>query len=176
MNKNSPVEIIHQAMVKTFKHHFSDRLKFVHAYNPGKCLQSPGIYLGMHQMEVGENPGDGRQLINADWFSYIVLGNSTDNLAIKIRYLACEVMDLLNQPETGLWGLNNVVCLPEHIQAMPALFNPDTEGYESWEVTWQQSFYIGESIWDDDGEPPKTVLASHEPKTGKAHEPEYEPI
>ncbi|WP_212722834.1 hypothetical protein [Zooshikella ganghwensis] len=176
MNKYDPLELIHQAMVETLTNHFGKRLEFVQAYNPGKCLNSPGIYLGMHQMEMGENPGDGRYVINADWFCYCVLANSTPDLAIEIRRMACEVMRLLNQPETGLWGLDNVVALPKHIQAIPALFNPDTEGYESWEVTWQQSFYIGESLWEDEGETPKTVLASHVPYTGKTYEPRYKPL
>ncbi|RDH41596.1 hypothetical protein [Zooshikella ganghwensis] len=108
---------------------------------------------------------DGRQVMQCYFtaYAYHMVGYAED-LAIR----------LVSAIKFNQWGMGESVSTPISIEANQNSVAWGYKPYEVWRISWQQSLALSQSIWNDDGEPPTTVLASHEPKTGKAHEPEYE--
>jgi hypothetical protein len=56
------------------------------------------------------------------------------------------------------WGLGADVTVPEQLRGAPGAFRPGKDGYESWCITWEQTLYLGASVWAADGVPPTDVF------------------
>ncbi|WP_163832174.1 hypothetical protein [Spartinivicinus ruber] len=167
------LKTLHHQMLATFSQHFDKKIDRIQAYSPSQSIESPAIYLGSHELTLDKQQWDGRYLLQGEWFALCVLSMTTPNVEIEIRQFATEIMLVLNNPAKNRWPLIDQVSEPEAIQSRPAIFNPDADGYEAWEVSWQQSLYIGDSIWLDEGTPPTTVLYSDAPEIGIPHKDDY---
>ncbi|MCX4025169.1 hypothetical protein [Spartinivicinus marinus] len=167
---------LHNQMLATLGQHFDKKIDRIQVYSPSQSIESPAIYLGSHELTVEKQQWDGRHLLHSEWFALCVLSIQTPNVDIEIRQFATEIMLVLNNHDKNRWSLADQVSEPKMIQSRPAIFNPDADGYEAWEVSWQQSLYIGDSIWLDEGTPPTTVLCSDAPEIGIPHEDDYRVI
>nr|VFJ67599.1 MAG: hypothetical protein BECKFW1821B_GA0114236_11329 [Candidatus Kentron sp. FW] len=55
----------------------------------------------------------------------------------------------------------------------PGEFKLGQEGYDSWYATWEQTVYLGESVWNLEGVIPEKIYLGRSPEIGAAHEQDY---
>jgi hypothetical protein len=58
----------------------------------------------------------------------------------------------------------------------PGKFDPEKNGFDSWFVSWDQTLYLGDSVWDSTGIMPTEILWSEVPLIGTQNVDEYEPL
>lgn len=133
----------HQAVAKGIKTALPN-LATVAAYNPveDQILKTPAVLLELTQMEPAESISGGRVSVNLSMAAHVFLAKNgeVDDIQLSIRNLAAYVLQAIHR---NSWGLGGAVGSPKTVEAFPGAFNPESDGYESWVVQWEQNIYLG---------------------------------
>ncbi|TIH12746.1 hypothetical protein D0S45_17400 [Marinifilum sp. JC120] len=116
------------------------------------------------------NPGTGQKIISVRWELRVMLDTKDPSHDRAIRRLAADVALWIDGNRFGR-GFEARFIRSEEDQFDPRLirFNP-------WLIEFQQSYLLGESVWDGEGPVPTEVYGSYVPEIGAAHEEDYERI
>ena len=134
-------------------------------------LPLPACVIELVELEAVDNPGTEQLAVSAHFQARVVLGFREQDAKRRVAKAAATLGHFVQGQR---WGLPVEPATIEMI--MPDEFEPERDQFEVWAVEWHQTVHIGASIWEDDGTPPTTVLASWAPEVGPAHEGEYRDI
>lgn len=134
----------HQQVEQLLKDTFPP-LQTVESYRIGQTLDTPAVLIEVESMRVGERNGEGKVPVVMAVALHCVLGHGTPNLELEVRNFAAQVMALL---QDQYFGMPNDLDRPENIDAQSGEFKPGKGGFETMVVTFQQTIYIGEPVFD----------------------------
>jgi hypothetical protein len=153
MKKNLK-EIIAQ-IITQITAHFADKSVNVKIFDENdREITAPAILFDIEEISEGNDRGEEMTPLDCVCSAYCVLAANTPDLQAAIRDFAAAMLTLARQNN---WQLINQATMPEALRAVPAEFAPKNPQIESWVVEWNQTFYLGESIWDDEGVVPTVV-------------------
>lgn len=153
----SELDAYHDALVDLFRDHFGDSLETVQAYLPdmqstdpasGLTINTPALLVEIEKTSQGQNLGDGRTAVECHLAIHCILGVATPSLQRALRNFGVEVQRLLTADG---YCLGSVVKAgqPEDLTGMPGWWQKGgAGGYDSWVVTFDQTLWIGASVWD----------------------------
>ncbi|WP_067517847.1 hypothetical protein [Endozoicomonas ascidiicola] len=178
--KHTTMDAIHDAILRAVTDHWKDQpnqLDTVAEYDPFEKnpVNSPGVLFSIENMALDASDQTGRTGIILDCNLTCVLSIKTDRVQVQIRQFAAELVRLVEQKGLSHWGLGNACTKPGNVNSQPALYSPEKSGFESWAVTWSQTFYIGGPTV----EPmplPERIYASKAPDIGTPAKPDYQQL
>lgn len=146
----------HAALVAFFVDKFGDSLDTVQAYFPetqsddpesGLVVNTPALLVELEKHSTGNSAGDDRSAIKCEMAIHCILGTLTPNLQQELRNFGVEVQRLLTSKHFCLGGSVSVGS-PEDVNGMPGWWQKGgAGGYDSWVVVFEQTVWIGESVW-----------------------------
>lgn len=178
--KHTTMDAIHTAILQAVTDHWKDQpnqLDTVAEYDPfeKKPVNSPGVLFSIENMALDTRDGTGRTAIILDCNLTCILSTRTEGVQVQIRQFAAELVRVVEQVGMSHWGLGNACGNPGNVNGQPALYSPKKSGFESWAVTWSQTFYIGGPTVEP--EPlPERLYASKAPEIGLPNEPDYQQL
>ncbi len=117
---------------------------------------APACLLELEQFDFGTDKGDDRYPSVCRISIHCILGFEVTDRALQLREFALKVAQLVRKD--GIWIKDKVMTRPTSIEAYPGKFSEDTDkSYDSWVVTWEQTVYLGESLWTIEGSTPQDV-------------------
>lgn len=163
---------IQEAILGTLRAAFLDRVETYAPYSLAETrpINTPALLLDLDGFDDGDDLGDGRTEILADWTIYGILSTATPDYELQVREMIREVKALVTH---NLWGLPGAVGFPDEVIARPAQFRGGEDGYASWCVMWRQKAILGPPTWPAEGIIPKEVWLGFPPNTGAAHVDDY---
>ena len=171
------VPSFHAAIKATIAAHFGANVNTVEWYEQGdeasgqpKPIKTPAIILEVESFSPGDDVGDGRTPLDCQITANCILGRSTPDLQIQTSNFAAQ---FLSNARNNKWGLARDASFPSSFTAGPGKFDPEKNGYESWFVSWDQTFYLGDSVWAPSGIVPSTVYLGQSPLIGTGNEDQY---
>jgi hypothetical protein len=170
----------HAALGNQIAAHFGDNVNTVTWYQQGETpagqplpIVTPAVILEIENAEEGDDVGDDRAPLLCHITAYCILGQQTTSLQIQVRDFAAQ---LFTKVRKNKWGLAHNVSFPGMITLGPGKFDPEKNGYDSWFVSWDQTLYLGDSVWDSTGIMPTEILWSELPLIGFNNEDHYKPL
>lgn len=167
----------HAAIKAAIAAHFGANVNTVEWYEQGeeasgqpKPIKTPAIILELESFSDGDDMGDDRTPLACQITANCILGRSTPDLQIQTSNFAAQ---LLAKVRKNKWGLARGAGFPGGLTAGPGKFDPEKNGYESWFVSWDQTFYLGDSVWAPSGIVPSTVYLGQSPLIGTGNEDQY---
>lgn len=178
--KHTTMEAIHGAILRAVTDHWKDQpnqLDTVAEYDPfeRKPVNSPGVLFSIENMALEGRDGTGRTGIILDCNLTCILSTRTPRVQVEIRQFAAELVRVVEQVGLSHWGLGNACGTPGNVNCQPALYSPEKSGFESWAVTWSQTFYIGGPTVEP-APLPERLYASKAPDIGKPSKPDYQQL
>jgi len=169
------IEKIHTNIISAIKDEFGESLDTVDSYIPNRSapIDTPAALLELESMEEGDDIGDGRIPVACSFTVHCILGVGTPNISLQVRLFAAQVLKLVRRNK---WGLGKGASLVEQVSAGPGEFNQGKNGYESWYVTWDQTVYVGDSVWDGAALPKLTIFSAPAPDVGASNVANYDVI
>jgi hypothetical protein len=169
--KDDDLTLIHEAQVACIKKAMP-MLKQVDDYAPelleGKTLvTSPAVLLEAVQIKPGKKVSGGRFALTIEFAAHCILSMKTEKVQLEIRNFAARVLQIVNE---NRWGLE-YAKQPAELSAFPGMFS-EKLGFESWVVSWEQEFHLGEVNLGDDWLP-TDVYMGEAPNIGAAHQDDY---
>jgi hypothetical protein len=170
----------HLAIENAIDAHFGDNVNTIAWYQQGETpagqplpIITPAVILEIESAEEGDDIGDDRAPLLCHFTAYCILGQQTEALQIQVREFAAQ---LFKKVRKNKWGLAHNVSFPGMVTLGPGKFDPEKNGFDSWYVSWDQTLYLGDSIWDSTGIMPTEILWSELPLIGTGNEDHYEPM
>lgn len=155
MNDKFDLTVYHTRVEDVILAHFGNIIEEVVWYRtPDEQLNTPCVILEMEDFKEGGDLGDDRTPVFAKMNAACVLHFETVNRELALRSFALDLFRLVRQQN---WGLGEHVERAHSLYAQPGLIKPDSDGYASWFVSWEQTLYVGESVWDAQGVLPKRI-------------------
>ncbi|MDE1464791.1 hypothetical protein [Spartinivicinus poritis] len=148
---NDDLTYVHQQMVNAIQQAIPE-IHHVAAYNPlvDKKVKTPGVLLEVVGMELDTPISGGRTAVKVEFAAHCILSVATQQVELEVRNFAVKVMQVINK---NRWGLGALAQQPTALSAFPGSFKPDVKGfkteekgYESWVISWEQVFHLGD-IW-----------------------------
>lgn len=133
-------------------------------------INTPAILLDVEALTEGVDDGDDRIPVTCRISAFCMLSLTTPKVKLETRQFAAEFMSLVRRNK---FGLGRDVDHPENIEARPGPFQSGNQGYDSFEVSWDQTIFLGESVWDASGVPVTEIFVGYAPDIGIGHEPDY---
>lgn len=162
---------LHNAIVATTQAAFGSVVETVAAYSPLQAdpINTPAVLIEMDSADEGEDCGDGRVPLKCQFLAHCILSTKTPNVQVEVRAFAAQMFQVVRHNN---WGLTGNVTRPASLSMLPGEFRPGNHGYESWIVAWEQTLYLGDSVWTG-GVRPETVYLGITPNIGAGHEGDY---
>lgn len=108
----------------------------------------PGILIDISKINIGSDIGDERLPLELTLSALCILSSVEALASVAVKdFAALLISHLRNCNFNG----GDQVSVPMDLQAVPAEFSPGNQGYVSWLVSWKQTLYLGENIWDETG-------------------------
>lgn len=147
-------------------------LQDVMDYGRADKITTPAAILNLEHFEPADTPEDGSGClaIQSRWELFLLMPGK-DRHERELRALAGAVARLVHGNRFGLKGAPAHFLLSESNE-----FEPQFKGCISWRVEFELEISLGESVWNPNGMKPETVLVSHSPRIGTAHEAEYQEV
>ncbi len=169
--KDDNLSLIHDAQVTCIKEALP-MLKQVDAYAPEllegeAAITSPAVLLEAVQIKPGRKVSGGRLALTIEFAAHCVLSMKTEKVQLEIRNLAARVLQIVNE---NRWGLEYAIH-PVDLSAFPGVFSKRL-GFESWVVSWEQEFHLGEVKLGDSWLPTR-VYIGEAANIGAEHEDDY---
>lgn len=163
---------IHDAQVAAFKEAMP-MLKQVSDYAPElltghASITTPSILIEAVSIKPGKTVSGGRLALVVEFAAHCILSLKTDRIQLEVRNLAARTLQIIHK---NRWGLDNAQ-LPDQLSAYPGMFS-EKLGFESWVVSWEQEFHLGEVDLGDDWLPSE-VYIGEAPNIGADHKDDYE--
>ncbi len=170
----SELKQLQVAVKQAIETEFDSIVKTVELYGDSlESVNTQAVIISMDNADEGNDIGDERVPVQCDFSALCLLGFSTANVQLEIREFALQLFTLVRQNK---WNLGTAVSFPENLSIQPGPFDPEKNGYESFIVSWQQTVYVGPSVWDASGVMPTEVNLGWLPKVGSGFEADYEQI
>lgn len=140
MNEYPTITQVFQAILDTHKTAFSGRVGNIDAWRAGvdpEGIDTPALLLEVEdgrEWDGANQPHDGKTALNLRWTMHCLLSLQTDSVETEIIEFASEVFRLVRRNK---WGIKRIQ-IPQNIEMMPGQFEPGKNGYECWDVTWEQ--------------------------------------
>ncbi|EGW22161.1 hypothetical protein [Methylobacter tundripaludum] len=170
-------EAFHAAIKDQIAAFFGANVNTVEWYEQGedpdsrpRPIKTPAIILELESFIPGDDIGDGRTPLDCQITANCILGRSTPNLQIQTSNFAAQ---FLANARNNKWGLAHDASFPSGFTAGPGKFDPEKNGYESWFVTWGQTFYLGNDVWAPTGITPTEVWLGLSPEIGIPYVDKY---
>jgi len=167
----------HAAIQAKIAAHFGVNINTVAWYEQGETesgqptpIKTPAIILELESADEGDDVGDDRTPFAAHITVYCILGRKTPDLQIQVRSFAAQLFALVRKNK---WGLAHSVSFPSALTSGEGKFDPEKNGYESWYVSWNQTVYLGDDVWDGTGIPPTEVWLGLSPEIGIPYVDKY---
>ena len=179
MTAPSPsLEEFHNAIQEVLAAFFAANVNTVAWYEQGEDasgqplpVKTPAIILEIDSAEEGDDVGDDRAPLLCHLTAYCILGQQTADLQIQVRAFAAQ---LFAKVRKNKWGLGHAISFPGSITLGPGKFDPEITGYESWFVSWDQTLYLGEDIWDSSAIRPTEIWWNWAPAIGNDFSDSYQ--
>ena len=162
---------LHDAMVEHFKAQMP-WLNTVDAYKPqalGVSVVSPAVLLEVVAMRPGRRVSNGKTPVELELAAHCILSVTTQRVEIEVCNFAALAVQFIDK---NRWGLGEEVEAPTEVDAYPGMFKPDEKGFESWVVTWKQTYHLGDVALPPDYLP-TDVYMGEAPAVGHGHEDDY---
>ncbi|MGZ4953575.1 MAG: hypothetical protein ACXV8Q_00565 [Methylobacter sp.] len=167
----------HAAIKNAVAAHFGANVNTVAWYDQGEAadgqplpIKTPAVILEMDSADEGDDAGDDRTPLACHITAYCILGRATPDLQIQVRSFAGQLLALARKNK---WGLGKSVSFPGGFSLGGGKFDPEKNGYESWYVSWEQTLYLGTSVWDSAGVIPTEVWFGLSPEIGIPYVDKY---
>ncbi|MDA3922757.1 MAG: hypothetical protein PF501_19075 [Salinisphaera sp.] len=167
------LDALFDAIVASISARFPDLITVQDHIEDRTQISMPACLIEMADCDTSDvvDPGSEQLELVATFEARIIIGFRTDTAKREIRKLATALAAHIRLQR---WG---VPCGEAQVIAVePDAFDPDMDRYEVYRVEWRQPIIIGESIWNNDGIIPTTVLASDAPDIGPPHAEDYDVI
>ncbi|MBE3958879.1 hypothetical protein HJ141_22370 [Vibrio parahaemolyticus] len=166
--------VIHNAQVAAFKDAMPKQFQ-VTDYAPemltGKtAINSPAILIEAVSVKPGEKRSGGRLALNVEFAAHCILSMKTQKVQVEVRNVAARALQVVDK---NRWGLSHAEQ-PKELSAYPGMFS-EKLGFESWVISWEQEFHLGEVDLGDDWLPSE-VYIGEAPNIGAAHKDDYEKV
>ena len=177
-SKTTDLSSFHQAIIDHLKSGLDQNVT-VDIYDnafEGNSIPTPAALIQIAEMGEGQDIGDDRCPLMVGVSVHCVLSTETPDVQLQIRNFAAQVIRLVRRQ---LFGLAGAVSRPIDLDAMPGAVKEGSDevpGFESWVVEFNQTLYLGESVWKPEGVTPSRVYIGISPEIGIDHEPEYEQV
>lgn len=133
-------------------------------------LVVPAAILHMESFEPESNPGTGQRIFSVRWELRIMLNTKIANHDRKLRGLSVAVARWIDGNRFGKgYQARFIRSEEDQFDARLITFRP-------WLIEFEQSYLLGEDVWEDEGTPPTEVYGSWVPLVGADHEDDYEQI
>jgi hypothetical protein len=126
-------------------------------------IVTPAVVLEIESADEGDDVGDDRTPLLCHLTAYCILGQQTPDLQTQVRAFAAQ---LFGKVRKNKWGLGAKVGFPGGITLGPGKFDPEATGYDSWFVSWDQTVYLGDSVWLPSGIMPSEIWWNWAPEIG----------
>ena len=141
----------------------------------GGNIKDPAVYVDFEDIDPGQDDGTEREAFDVTISLYYIQGKHDS--PVGVHAMAAALMRFIRR---NTWGLNLVnespVCLmPTGISSSAAGFADDKPGMTARAVTFTQTVYIGDDIWNG-GTFPTEVYLARSPEIGTDHENDYEAL
>lgn len=170
--QDNHVTQIHQAQVAAVQEAMP-MLAQVAEYSPelleGRtAIISPAVLFEAVQIQPERQGSGGRCALTIEFAAHCILSTKTEHVQLEIRNFAVRLLQVINQNRWGLVYAQH----PMELTAFPSTFSAAL-GFESWIVSWEQTFHLGEVKLGKDWLPTKVYLGEA-PTVGKAHQSDYQ--
>ena len=148
-------------------------LKQVTEYSPenlaGKSrIKTPAILIEIVEIKPGQAVSGGRLAVEVEFVAHCILSDKTSQVQLQVRNLSARLLQVINK---NTWGLKNAKN-PTELSAFPGMFS-EKLGFESWVVSWNQEFHLGEIVLPSDYLP-TNIHISESPNIGSDNRDKYE--
>lgn len=136
-------------------------------------LVVPAAILHMDSFEPDSeksNPGTGQRVFSVRWELRIMLNTKDADYDRKVRSLAAAVARWIDGNRFGK-GYE-----AKFIRSEEDEFDERLIKFRPWLIEFEQSYLLGEDVWEDEGTTPTEVYGSWVPLVGADHEDDYEQI
>lgn len=148
-----------------------------------KKMPVPAILLDVSEMEADteSDPGTEQLAVRMSFSAFIVISGLQDgNTKLQIRLLAAALVSWLRMRHWRDPSNPGTDDEPNYLPSDPAVpmgayrddFNPALDRYEVWRVDWEQTLYLGHSVFDTTFLP-STVWLGLAPDIGEGHQADY---
>lgn len=168
---------LHTAMVRSFADRYAEQVETIGAYDPfpdvtsqdPQALVTPALLLELVDIAPGEDDGTERVPLRLTLAAHCILSFRTADLQIELREFAADVLAHVRH---NRWGYPAAARAPEQVSAQAGEFRPDLAGFDSWQVTWEQTVHVGTDVWAG-GIAPTEVYLGIAPEIGAAYVDDY---
>lgn len=171
MNLDDGIDLdaLHQAIIDTLRQRFPD-LRTVDDY-PDDRQRVPAPALLIELIELApmpdDDPGNGQLAMEANFEARYIVGFRGLDQQRAVRRNAAALAHFVHQQR---WGLG--IEPARVISCERDEFSPDLDEYHVWRLSWAQTVFVGESIWDD-GVTPTEVWVGVSPHIGPKDQEQY---
>lgn len=162
-----------EAIKEKVKARFGSKINTIEIYEPmkNKKIKSPAVLIELVDMKTGHRKSGGFFALDVEFVAHCILGIQTKNVAVQVANFGAAFVLLLDRQK---WGFSNVET-PVDVSAVPGMFKPDDDGFESMAVSWVQTIHIGNE-WQLPDDMPSDVYLGAAPNIGADHQDKYEKI
>ena len=172
MSDNDDLTRVHEAMEAAIRQQVP-QARTVEAYKPGAgVIKTPAVLLEAIEIKPGGKLSGGRLAIKVEFAAHCCLSVQTDNVELEVRNFAVKMLQVVHK---NIWGLDGVAEPPQELAAYQGMFKPDDDGFDSWVVSWEQTFHLGDG-WSEKDFLPRDVFIGEAPRIGKDHQDEYRQV
>lgn len=166
---------IHQAIKTALRDAFPQVSVDDYDPEPELAILAPALLLELTALPLGEDLGDGRYPAACHFAIHCILGREVEHLELELWAFSTAVAMLVRQQ--GTWLKGGVLTAPEALLVQPGNVRRVTgRGYGSRVVSWQQTLYLGPSLWTADGLPPQSIYLGYAPEHQVSAADEHERI
>jgi len=134
-------------------------------------VPAAALYLASFDSQDSGSIATDQLAITARWELRIVLDKRTQDFERQLCKISADV---------ALWVQGNRFGLPaapaEFMRAEPDQFDPAVVHLSPWVIEFEQTYLLGQSVWDGSGPVPSAVYVAYEPDTGPEHIDNYEKV
>lgn len=159
------LESLEAAIIARLTANFPDVKTIIFDYDrQAKIPELPAILLELTQAEPDEDTGTGQLHLVGRFEARCLIGALTTGHGHKARKLSLNLARYIYQTR---WGEKQTDQSESEVQPVtpaqvigcyPDDFDPRFDQLDVWRVDWEQSFYVGESVWQSNAEIPQQVF------------------
>ncbi|WP_163836969.1 hypothetical protein [Spartinivicinus ruber] len=133
------------AVVEGLKPHLHEAIKIENFFEFGEAaIHTHQLMVFVELAEINPAPPspDGRHGQQVGVILHCFASQALPHANVKAMDLASAIERVLSNPNP--WHLTPVVLPPEQVVCEPGFFKPGSQGFESWQIAFTQTVYLGE--------------------------------
>lgn len=133
-------------------------------------ITTPALLIEAVSIKPGQKRSGGRLAISVEFAAHCILSMKTHNVELEVKNVAARVLQVVDK---NRWGLAHAEQ-PSELSAYAGMFS-EKLGFDSWVVSWQQEFHLGDVVLGDDWLP-EQVFIGEAPNIGADHKDDYQEL